>query len=143
MCLNILINHQIFPCIPAKGSVGASGDLAPLAHLSQVLIGEGYASFNGAIISAKEALKACSLEPLKLGPKEGLALLNGTQVSTAIAIMAYFELENLFQAGIYAGALTVDAIKGSQKPFDSRIHEARGPSWSNDCRKEIKILTSR
>jgi histidine ammonia-lyase len=135
-----LINHRIFPCIPAKGSVGASGDLAPLAHLSQVLIGEGEASYKGEVISAKEALQLCSLEPLKLGPKEGLALLNGTQVSTAIAISAYFEVENLFQAAIYAGALTVDAIKGSQKPFDSRIHEARGHHGQKVVAEKLKSL---
>jgi len=135
-----LINHRIFPCIPAKGSVGASGDLAPLAHLSQVLIGEGEASYKGEVISAKEALQLCSLEPLKLGPKEGLALLNGTQVSTAIAISAYFEVENLFQAAIYAGALTVDAIKGSQKPFDSRIHKARGHHGQKVVAEKLKSL---
>ncbi|MEC9415976.1 MAG: histidine ammonia-lyase [Pseudomonadota bacterium] len=121
-----LVNSEVFPCIPAKGSVGASGDLAPLAHLSQILIGEGYASFCGKTMKAKEALKAAKLKPIELGPKEGLALLNGTQVSTAIALSAYFDAENLFQAALYSGALTVDAIKGSKKPFDQRIHEARG-----------------
>ncbi len=136
-----LVNSEVFPCIPAKGSVGASGDLAPLAHLSQVLIGEGYASFSGKTMKAKEALKAAKLKPIELGPKEGLALLNGTQVSTAIALSAYFDAENLFQAALYSGALTVDAIKGSKKPFDQRIHEARGQLGQKIVANElIKLL---
>ena len=124
--LSDFINHEIFPCIPSKGSVGASGDLAPLAHLSLALIGEGEVMYNGEIIHAKDALKICSLEPIILGPKEGLALLNGTQASTAVAIYAYFEVENLFQAALTAGAMSLEAIKGSKKPFDARIHDARG-----------------
>jgi len=136
-----LVNSEIFPCIPAKGSVGASGDLAPLAHLSQILIGEGYASFSGKTMKAKEALKAANLKPIELGPKEGLALLNGTQVSTAIALSAYFDAEKLFQAALHSGALTVDAIKGSKKPFDQRIHEARGqPGQKKVANELIKLL---
>ena len=121
-----LINLDVTPCIPAKGSVGASGDLAPLAHLAQVLIGEGYAELSGEIMPAKDILDKVGMKPFELGPKEGLALLNGTQVSTAIALCSYFDTENLFLAALHSGALTVDAIKGSVKPFDNRIHEARG-----------------
>lgn len=134
------INHGILPCIPSKGSVGASGDLAPLAHLSLALIGEGDVIFNGEIVQTNDALKACSLEPIILGPKEGLALLNGTQASTAIAINAYFEVENLFQAALSAGAMSVEAIKGSKKPFDARIHTARGHRGQKIVAKKLNQL---
>ena len=90
-----LINLDVTPCIPAKGSVGASGDLAPLAHLAQVLIGEGYAELSGEIMPAKDILDKVGMKPFELGPKEGLALLNGTQVSTAIALCSYFDTENI------------------------------------------------
>ena len=137
-----LINLGLYPCIPAKGSVGASGDLAPLAHLSQVLIGEGYVNCKGEKLPASEALAKAKIKPLKLGPKEGLALLNGTQVSTAIALNAYFETENLFLSAILSGALTVDAIKGSIKPFDKRIHDVRGQKGQIDVARELSKLIS-
>jgi len=116
---------DILPCIPAKGSVGASGDLAPLAHLAGVLMGEGEARVDGSVVDAGAALQAASLEPLALGPKEGLALLNGTQVSTALALAALFEAENLVAATVVAGAMSVDGLKGSTAPFDPRIHRLR------------------
>lgn len=121
-----LIDAEIYPCIPAKGSVGASGDLAPLAHMSGVLLGIGSARINGEIVHASEALERAGLEPLELGPKEGLALLNGTQVSTGIALAGLFEIEKVFSAAIVAGAMSTDAFKGSDTPFDARIHELRG-----------------
>lgn len=121
-----LINADVYPCIPAKGSVGASGDLAPLAHLAAVLIGVGEVTFDGRRISALEGLRHAGLEPLELGPKEGLALLNGTQASTALALMGLFAAEDVFGAAVLAGALSLEAIKGSVSPFDSRIHAARG-----------------
>ncbi|MEA9391017.1 histidine ammonia-lyase [Acerihabitans sp. TG2] len=121
-----LYNAGVMPCIPAKGSVGASGDLAPLAHLALMLIGEGQVRVNGALISACEGLALVGLEPVKLAPKEGLALLNGTQVSTSLALVGLFEAERSFAAGLVAGTLTLEAIKGSVKPFDARIHQARG-----------------
>lgn len=121
-----LLNHEIYPCIPIKGSVGASGDLAPLAHMSIVLLGEGQASHRGEIISAKIALEIAGLEAVTLAPKEGLALLNGTQASTALALQGLLETENLLAAATVIGALTVEAAKGSRSPFDARIHEARG-----------------
>lgn len=121
-----LYNKEIYPCIPAKGSVGASGDLAPLAHLSLPLLGEGEIRFKGEIFSAEEGLKIAGLTPLELAPKEGLALLNGLQVSTALCAKAYFKTEMLFEAAMLAGCLSVDATKGSDIPFDDRIHRARG-----------------
>ncbi len=121
-----LFNAGVMPCIPEKGSVGASGDLAPLAHLSLMLLGEGNVRISGKIVPAVEGLKKAGLEPVVLGPKEGLALLNGTQVSTALALRGLFNAENTFAAALVAGALSLEAIKGSVKPFDSRIHQARG-----------------
>lgn len=121
-----LFNAGIMPCIPEKGSVGASGDLAPLAHLSLMLLGEGEVRVAGKRLPATQGLALAGLQPFVLGPKEGLALLNGTQVSTALALRGLFEGENVFAAGLVAGALSLEAIKGSVKPFDSRIHAARG-----------------
>ena len=121
-----LVNHELYPLIPSKGSVGASGDLAPLAHMSGVLLGIGRVSHNGEHIEAAEALKIAGLEPLRLAPKEGLALLNGTQVSTALTLAALFRAEDLLAASCVAGAMSVDAIKGSDTPFDALIHEVRG-----------------
>ena len=121
-----LYNADVLPVIPSKGSVGASGDLAPLSHLACVLIGEGQAKVNGQIVSGREAMKHIGLEPFVLGPKEGLALLNGTQVSTSLALSGLFQAESVLAAGLVAGCLTLEAIQGSVKPFDARIHEARG-----------------
>lgn len=121
-----LYNAGVMPCIPAKGSVGASGDLAPLAHLSLMLIGEGQVRVKGRLISAVEGLALAGLSPIALAPKEGLALLNGTQVSTSLALAGLFAAERCFAAGLLAGALSLEAIKGSVKPFDARIHQARG-----------------
>jgi histidine ammonia-lyase len=121
-----LLNGNILPEIPAQGSVGASGDLAPLAHMSCVLIGEGFAHVNGERMTGAEALKRAGLQPVELEAKEGLALLNGTQVSTALALVGLFGAEANIAAAFIAGALSTDAIKGSDTPFDARIHEARG-----------------
>ncbi len=121
-----LLNAGVYPRIPAQGSVGASGDLAPLAHLSGVLLGIGQARVNGEMVPAAAALAAAGLEPLVLAPKEGLALLNGTQVSTALALAAAFRAEHVLGASLVAGALSADAIKGSDTPFDARIQAVRG-----------------
>jgi histidine ammonia-lyase len=122
-----LFNAGITPRIPAKGSVGASGDLAPLAHLACVLIGEGEAfTADGKIVNGAEAMALVGLEPFVLGAKEGLALLNGTQVSTALALSGLFGAEDVFASALISGALSLEAIQGSIKPFDPRIHEARG-----------------
>ena len=120
-----LVNTGIVPCIPGQGSVGASGDLAPLAHLSAVLIGEGEARINGDIVPGAQALALAGLHPLELAPKEGLALLNGTQVSTALALSGLFAAERAMSAAFVAGAMTVDACLGSDTPFDARIHAVR------------------
>jgi histidine ammonia-lyase len=120
-----LINADILPIIPGQGSVGASGDLAPLAHMSLVLIGEGDAIVKGVKVSGVAALKSAGITPLTLGPKEGLALLNGTQVSTALALLGLVNAERNTAAAILAGALSLDAIMGSDTPFDPRIHALR------------------
>jgi len=122
-----LFNAGLLPRIPSKGSVGASGDLAPLAHLACVLIGEGEVDTpEGERIGGAEALRRIGLQPFVLAPKEGLALLNGTQVSTALALAGLFGAEQVFAAGLMAGALSLEAIQGSVKPLDARIHAARG-----------------
>ena len=122
-----LVNAGLLPRIPSKGSVGASGDLAPLAHLACVLIGEGEVTApDGEVIKGADALARLGLAPFVLGPKEGLALLNGTQVSTALSLAGLFGAEDVLAAGLVAGALSLEAIQGSIKPLDPRIHEARG-----------------
>jgi histidine ammonia-lyase len=123
--LAALINMDVLPVIPGQGSVGASGDLAPLAHMSLVLIGEGEALVKGKRVSGAEALKAAGIAPVALGPKEGLALLNGTQVSTALALFGLVAAERNAEAAILAGAMSVDAVMGSDTPFDPRIHALR------------------
>ncbi len=121
-----LLNAAALPVLPAKGSVGASGDLAPLAHLAAVLLGEGDVCLMGETLPAAAALARLGLAPIHLGAKEGLALLNGTQVSTALALDGLFAGLDVFAAALAAGALSVDAALGSDVPFDPRIHEARG-----------------
>ncbi len=121
-----LINHNIYPCIPSQGSVGASGDLAPLAHMAGALLGFGDVRVDGQRMPAAAALADAGIAVVRLGPKEGLALLNGTQVSTAIALAAVYRSENLLAAALVAGAMSADAIKGSDTPFDKRIHRVRG-----------------
>ncbi|MFJ3485087.1 histidine ammonia-lyase [Pseudomonas sp. NPDC090202] len=121
-----LVNAEVYPHIPLKGSVGASGDLAPLAHMSLVLLGEGKARYNGQWIDAVEALSIVGATPITLAAKEGLALLNGTQVSTAYALRGLFEAEDTLAAAVVCGSLTVEASLGSRAPFDARIHAARG-----------------
>lgn len=121
-----MINHNIYPRIPSRGSVGASGDLAPLAHMAGALIGVGEVRVGGNLMAAAAALKRAGIKPISLAPKEGLALLNGTQVSTALAIAAVFRTENLMAAVLVAGAMSADAVNGSDTPFDKRIQNVRG-----------------
>jgi histidine ammonia-lyase len=135
-----LVNADVLPCIPSKGSVGASGDLAPLAHMSCVLIGVGEARIGGETLSAEAALARVGLAPLTLGPKEGLALLNGTQCSTALGLAGLFAAEACFAAGVAAGALSVDALKGSDAPFDARIHALRGQPGQIDVAARLRGL---
>ncbi|HQR69490.1 MAG TPA: histidine ammonia-lyase [Burkholderiaceae bacterium] len=120
------VNAGIVPCVPAKGSVGASGDLAPLSHLTLALLGDGDVRVNGVLQPARKALAAAGIEPVVLGAKEGLALINGTQISTALALHGLFMAERVFEAAVVVGAMAVDAAKGSDAPFDPRVHELRG-----------------
>ncbi|HEX2802699.1 MAG TPA: histidine ammonia-lyase, partial [Sphingomicrobium sp.] len=124
--LQALLERDAIPVIPSQGSVGASGDLAPLAHMTAALMGYGSIDLGGQVLPARDALSRLDMEPLQLGPKEGLALINGTQMSTAVALDALFTAERVFSAAIAAGALSVDALKGSVKPFDARLSELRG-----------------
>ena len=128
-----LVNAEVWPLIPAKGSVGASGDLAPLAHMSLTLLGEGKARWQGEWLDATDALKKAGLEPITLEAKEGLALLNGTQASTAFALRGLFEAQELFASAIVCGSLTTEAVLGSRRPFDARIHAARGQRGQIDA----------
>lgn len=116
-----LLNKEIYPCIPSKGSVGASGDLAPLAHLSAPLLGEGFVRVNGEIIPSKDA----NLKSLELAPKEGLALLNGTQVSCALAIYGHLLAQKCFDSALISGAMSLEAVQGSLSPFRDEIHQLR------------------
>jgi len=124
--LQRLLDSDAMPLIPSQGSVGASGDLAPLAHLIAALMGYGRICFGNEALPAPAALERLGLQPLQLGPKEGLALINGTQASCALALDALFHGERVFAAAIAAGALSVDALKGSAKPFDPRLSQLRG-----------------
>ncbi|MFC7514747.1 histidine ammonia-lyase [Herbaspirillum sp. GCM10030257] len=121
-----LYNAGIMPCIPSKGSVGASGDLAPLSHMTLALMGEGEVRVDGRIVPAKQALEKAGITPVTLAAKEGLALINGTQVSTALTLNGLFLAERMLEAATVAGALSVDAAKGSDAPFDPRVHTVRG-----------------
>lgn len=128
-----LLNAEVYPCVPKKGSVGASGDLAPLSHMVLPLLGEGEMSHNDEVISAVEGLKIAGLEIMTLAAKEGLALLNGTQASTAFALEGLFHAEDLFAAGVAIGAMSVEAAMGSRAPFDDRVHQVRGQRGQIDA----------
>ncbi len=135
-----LINANVYPAIPEKGSVGASGDLAPLAHMAIVLLGEGEVVVDGERLPAKDGLKLAGIEPITLAPKEGLALLNGTQASTALALNGLVMAEDVFSAAIVTGALSVEAALGSRSPFDARIHEVRGHQTQIDVAAAYRDL---
>ncbi len=123
--LEAMLARGLTPVVPAQGSVGASGDLAPLAHMAAAMIGVGSIVVDGVAHDAAAALAAAGLEPLALGPKEGLALLNGTQFSTAYALAGLFAADTLFRTALVTGALSTEAAKGSDAPFDPRIHALR------------------
>lgn len=120
-----LVNANACPVIPSQGSVGASGDLAPLANMASVLLGEGKISLNGETLPAAEGLKKVGLSPITLQAKEGLALVNGTQVSTAIALRGLLRVKHLLKVALVTGAMSLEGVGGSVEPFDSRIHEVR------------------
>ncbi len=124
--LEAMLVKGLTPVVPAQGSVGASGDLAPLSHMTAAMIGVGEMFVGGHRVPAAQALADAGLTPLELGPKEGLALLNGTQFSTAYALAGLFEAERLYRAALVTGILSTEAAKGSDAPFDHRIHALRG-----------------
>jgi histidine ammonia-lyase len=140
--LSDMLDRGVYPVIPGQGSVGASGDLAPLSHLAAAMIGEGQAVFEGEEYPAVEALAKAGLVPVQLKAKEGLALLNGTQVSTAFGLQGLYRAASVFRSGILAGALTVEAVRGSHKPFDPRVHKVRGQMGQKRVAKSfLRLLT--
>lgn len=140
--LLFLLNAQITPVVPSKGSVGASGDLAPLAHIGAVLLGEGDVYHRGVRKTAAAALGAENARPFTLAPKEGLALVNGTQVSTALALEGLFRLERLFSAALAIGALSVEAGSGGKGAFDARIHRLRNQRGQSEVAAHLDALLS-
>ena len=138
-----LLNAGIHPVVPEKGSVGASGDLAPLAHLALVLIGEGEAIYRGERISGGEALRRAGLTPLRLEAKEGLALLNGTQGMTAVALLALYDAQRLVRLADVAGAMSLEALRGTPVAFDSRIQEARPHRGQAAAARHLAALLER
>ena len=140
-CLSTLLARGLVPIIPSQGSVGASGDLAPLAHLAAAMMGVGEISLpGGERVPASEALETAGLVPLTLGPKEGLALLNGTQFSTACALAGLFESETVYQSALVSGALSTEAAKGSDTPFDARIHALRRQTGQIEAAAALRAL---
>jgi histidine ammonia-lyase len=135
-----MLDHGVLPVVPRQGSVGASGDLAPLAHMTCAMLGVGDAFLAGERMPAEAALARAGLTPLVLAPKEGLALLNGTQFSTAEALAALFAIERAFQAALITGALATDAAKGSDTPFDPRIHALRGHRGQIEVADALRAL---
>ena len=138
--IEALLDKGLTPVVPAQGSVGASGDLAPLAHMSATLLGVGSFFIDGAVVPAGRALAEVGLAPLVLGAKEGLALLNGTQFSTAYALAALFETEMLFGSALVTGALSTDAARGSDAPFDPRIHALRRHAGQAEAASVLRRL---
>jgi len=137
-----LLNADVLPVVPSQGSVGASGDLAPLAHIGLALIGEGEATRGGEQLEGEAVPRAAGFEPLSPQAKEGLALLNGTQLSLALALEGLFQAERLLDASIVAGALTVEGLAGSHAPFDPRIQVASGlPGQQKVARRLRSLLT--
>jgi histidine ammonia-lyase len=138
--LEAMLARGVTPVVPAQGSVGASGDLAPLAHMAATMIGVGEALFRDRKLPAADALAAAGLAPIALAPKEGLALLNGTQFSTANALVGLFEAEALLRAALVVGALSTDAARGSDAPFDPRIHALRRHRGQIDVAHSLRAL---
>ncbi len=133
-------NAGLVPCVPSQGSVGASGDLAPLSHMTLALMGEGDMLVDGARVPALQALQSAGIAPLQLEAKEGLALINGTQTSTALALHALLSFEPVLEAALVIGALTLDAARGSDGPFDPRIHAVRGQPGQIDVAQYYREL---
>ncbi|MBB3772902.1 histidine ammonia-lyase [Angulomicrobium tetraedrale] len=140
--LEAMLAKGLTPVVPCQGSVGASGDLAPLAHMTATMIGVGEIFVDGSRMPADVALRDAGLAPVTLGPKEGLALLNGTQFSTANALAGLFEAENLFRSALVTGALSTDAARGSDAPFDPRIHHLRKHRGQIETAQALRALMS-
>ena len=138
--IEALLQKQVTPVIPAQGSVGASGDLAPLAHMAAVLMGEGEAEYQGETLSGNEALKRAGLSPIALGPKEGLALINGTQFSTAFALAGLFDAWHAANTALVTSSLSTDAIMGSTAPLQPEIHTLRGHAGQIDAAHTMRSL---
>jgi histidine ammonia-lyase len=138
--LSAMLAADIVPVVPLQGSVGASGDLAPLAHMAAAMLGVGDVLTPAGRVPAAEGLAAAGLAPVVLGPKEGLALLNGTQFSTAMALAGLFEAETVFQAALVTGALATDAVRGSDTPFDPRIHVLRRHRGQTEAAAALRAL---
>src|ERR1700736_4890946 len=138
--LEAMLAREAIPVIPSQGSVAASGDLAPLAHMTAAMLGVGEVELAGARMPAEAAIARAGLAPLVLGAKEGLALLNGTQFSTAQALAGLLAIEGVFQAALVTGALSTDAAKGSDTPFDTRIHAIRGHRGQIEVAAALRAL---
>ena len=138
-----MINRGLIPVVPSQGSVGASGDLAPLAHMSLVLIGEGEAYYRGERVAGGEAMRRAGLAPLELAPKEGVALTNGTAAITALGTLTIHRAQNLTLVADIAGALCLEALEGSLQPFEDRIHQARPHPHQIECAEYIRRLLER
>lgn len=136
-----MLNEKVHPVIPCKGSVGASGDLAPLAHMSLVLIGEGKAVYDGVELSGKEAMEKAGIETVELKAKEGLALLNGTQVMTAIGALTVHDSELLLKSAQIASAMSLESLMGTDAVFDKRIHDVRPHDGQITCAGNLRKLT--
>jgi histidine ammonia-lyase len=137
-----MLNAGVLPVIPSKGSVGASGDLAPLAHLALVLIGEGRARFDGNELLGREAMRAAGIEPVELTAKEGLALINGTQMMTAIGALLVHDAENLLDVADIAGAMSLEAVRGTNRAFDQRIQDVRPHPGQIASAAHLRSLTA-
>ena len=138
-----MLNAGLYPIIPSRGSVGASGDLAPLAHLALTLIGEGEAAFHGKRYTGAEALQMAGLTPLQLQAKEGLALINGTHMMEAIAVLAIADAESLLLTAEVACAMSIEGLMGSHVPLDPRIHSRRGQVGQQESAAHLKALVNK
>ncbi len=136
-----IMNAGIIPHVPSKGSVGASGDLAPLAHLALVLIGQGHAFVNGSLVPAEQALNAKGIEPVRLAAKEGLALINGTQLMTSLGVLLVHDARNVLDVADIAGCLSLEAVRGTNRAFDARVHEVRPHVGQIEAAARMRALT--
>jgi histidine ammonia-lyase len=138
--IEAMLARGVTPLVPSQGSVGASGDLAPLAHMAAAMIGVGQARVGDRVVTAQAALAEVGLEPITLQPKEGLALLNGTQFSTANGLVGLFKAETLFRSALATGALSTDGARGSDTPFDARIHALRRHAGQIEVAAALRAL---